>query len=118
MFVVEALGKRYLWVQFLCMVEGDELEMKVMIHAMDSIYKTVALTVIAASGRDAEARIVALYPGSRLIQYATGFSEGLRLVSTERNLRLELKFDIRPTLCSWPTDLAHGLSHFFRLHAK
>jgi hypothetical protein len=90
MFVVEALGERYLWVDSLCIVEDDEAEMNAMIYAMDSIYKAATLTIIAASGDSADAGLPGLYPRSRSIQYATGSIEGVRLVSTERNLQLDV----------------------------
>jgi hypothetical protein len=90
MFVVKSLGERYLWVDSLCIVEDDEVEMKAMIHAMDSIYKAAALTIIAATGDDADFGLPGLYPGSRSIQYATRSIEGISLVSTERKLQLSL----------------------------
>jgi hypothetical protein len=80
MFVVEALGERYLWVDSLCIIQDDQLEMKTMIHGMDRIFKAATLTIIAASGGDAYAGLPGLYPGSRYIQPVTGSVEGVGLV--------------------------------------
>jgi hypothetical protein len=90
MFVVEAIGERYLWVDSLCILDDDEVEIKEMIHAMDTIYKSASFTIIAASGEDADFGLPGLYPGSRSIQYSIGSIDGVRLVSTEKNMRLDL----------------------------
>lgn len=89
-FFVEAIGERYLWVDSLCITQGEEEEIKAMIDAMHMVYKSAGLTVIAASSRDVDNGITGLYPGSRSIEYATGYVDGIQLVSTEKNLQLEL----------------------------
>ena len=48
MFIAEAVGERYLWVDSLCILDDDEIEIKEMIHAMDTIYKSASFTIIAA----------------------------------------------------------------------
>ncbi|KAF1992900.1 HET-domain-containing protein, partial [Amniculicola lignicola CBS 123094] len=90
MFVVEAVGERYLWVDSLCILDDDEVEFKEMIHKMDTIYKSASFTIIAAGGEDADFGLPGLYPGSRSIQYSTGSIDGVGLLSTEKNMRLDL----------------------------
>jgi hypothetical protein len=43
-----AFGRRYLWIDRLCIVQDDSLSKHVQINAMDSIYGSAALTVVAA----------------------------------------------------------------------
>ena len=79
MFLVETLGERYFWVDSLCIVEDNDMEMKEMIHSMDRVYKAATLTIVAASGDDANAGLPGIYPGSRSLP--TGSIESTRLVS-------------------------------------
>jgi len=53
MDLVRQIGQRYLWVDALCIVQDDESEKRRLIHGMDSIYENATLTVIAATGFDA-----------------------------------------------------------------
>lgn len=90
MSVVAVLGEQYLWVDSLCIAQDDKDEMKVMIDAMDNVYKAATLAIIAAGGENQEAGLAGLYPGSRSVRYATWSVEGVQLVSTERSLQLNL----------------------------
>lgn len=53
--LVHRLGSRYLWVDSLCLVQDDEEDMAEGISMMDAIYEGAILTVIAATGNDANA---------------------------------------------------------------
>ncbi|PMD22783.1 HET-domain-containing protein [Hyaloscypha hepaticicola] len=60
--VVRALGERFLWVDALCLVQNDAVDMQNGIEMMDLIYERAALCLIAASGDSANAGL----PGARL----------------------------------------------------
>jgi Heterokaryon incompatibility protein (HET) len=52
--VVKSLGFRYFWVDSLCIIQDDlEYQMQ-QINAMDQIYQSAALTIIAAGGNSAD----------------------------------------------------------------
>ena len=50
---VEMIGERYLWVDCLCLVQDDKVELKRSINSMNLIYENAYVTVIAANGPDA-----------------------------------------------------------------
>lgn len=78
--VVRIIGERFLWVDALCIVQDDETEKMASISAMDQIYRCAALTIIAASGADANAGLIGVNPGSRNIQSLVGTVEGVALM--------------------------------------
>ena len=53
--LVKSIGKRYLWVDSLCIVQNDENDKKQQLTIMDSIYTNAVLIVVAAAGGDANA---------------------------------------------------------------
>ncbi|KAF2136560.1 uncharacterized protein K452DRAFT_292284 [Aplosporella prunicola CBS 121167] len=55
MCLVRSIGQRYLWVDALCIVQDDPEEKKRLICGMDYVYENAMLTIIAASGGDADA---------------------------------------------------------------
>jgi len=55
------LRGKYLWVDSLCIIQDDENEMKTMIHAMDRVYKSAVLTIIAADGDNANSGLPGLF---------------------------------------------------------
>lgn len=59
--LVRSLGERYLWLDTLGLVQDDQDDMEQGIHAMDAIYEGSVLTIIGATGRDANAGL----PGVR-----------------------------------------------------
>jgi hypothetical protein len=50
---VHLVGERFLWVDSLCLVQNDEMELDQCLTFMGTIYRNAVLTVVAASGRDA-----------------------------------------------------------------
>jgi hypothetical protein len=52
MRLVSLLGERYLWIDALCLVQDDPVDMSHGIENMDIIYEGALMTVIAANGRD------------------------------------------------------------------
>lgn len=79
MTVVTSIGERFLWVDSLCIIQDDEKELRHTISAMDEIYKNAVLTIVAASGTDANSGLSGVRPGSRDIQHCEGWIDGLRL---------------------------------------
>ncbi|KAI1496919.1 heterokaryon incompatibility protein-domain-containing protein [Biscogniauxia marginata] len=72
MEVVQNLGMRYIWVDALCIMQNDMSEKAEVIGAMDLIYSRAALTIVAASGSNANAGLAGLEPGTRdLVPFET-----------------------------------------------
>ncbi|KAH8681964.1 heterokaryon incompatibility protein-domain-containing protein [Xylariales sp. PMI_506] len=70
--VTKALGERYLWVDCLCIIQ-DSPSKDVQIEAMDQIYGSAHLTLVAADGADANAGLHGIHSGSR--QFSQIFEE-------------------------------------------
>lgn len=83
MFVVAMMGKKYLWVDSLCIVQDDKEELNHNIHYMDRIYLSAELTIIAAGGDDANAGLQGLYPGSRNLELVTGTIETIAVAKRD-----------------------------------
>ncbi|KAK4644525.1 hypothetical protein QC761_0053600 [Podospora bellae-mahoneyi] len=59
------LGLRYLWVDSLCLVQNDPSDLEPGIELMDQVYERAWVTVVAASGFDANAGLPGIETGSR-----------------------------------------------------
>ena len=84
MRLVEDLGERYLWIDSLCLMQDDEEDLHDMMRKMDLVYGHSYFTIIAASGKDAEAGL----PGLQLerqgiLQYAEEIKPGLKVAVCE-----------------------------------
>lgn len=53
--LTEGIGFQYLWVDALCIVQDEDESKRLLISNMDAIYGHAALTIIAASGTNADA---------------------------------------------------------------
>ena len=53
--LVTNLGERYLWVDNLCLIQDDEVDIAAGVKMMNSIYQGSYLNIVAGSGRDANA---------------------------------------------------------------
>jgi Heterokaryon incompatibility protein (HET) len=72
-----AFGEQYLWVDSLCLVHDQQFQY----HDADKIYAQAALTVVAASGHDANAGLPGVRKGSRTFrQEIEEIKPGLRLM--------------------------------------
>ncbi|MCJ1259453.1 hypothetical protein MMC24_007291 [Lignoscripta atroalba] len=80
LYVTAMLGERFLWVDSLCIIQDDESDKKAEIANMDRIYSGSFVTIVAASGSDANAGLPHVRPGSRGIQQHTETVGDLQLV--------------------------------------
>ena len=79
--LVAALHERYLWVDSLCIVQDDPEFAQEHISHMDTIYGHALLTIVALSGKDANASLPGVAWGSRCLQQFPEVIKGLGLVS-------------------------------------
>jgi hypothetical protein len=63
--VVRSLDERFLWVDALCIVQDDLNSKHSDIRRMDAIYSHATVTLVALSGRSADAGLPGVRPGSR-----------------------------------------------------
>lgn len=62
MVLVKKIGLRYLWVDALCIIQNDIQMSHLQISKMDQIYAKACLTIIAASGDNAQAGLPGVHP--------------------------------------------------------
>ncbi|KAE9379659.1 HET-domain-containing protein [Stipitochalara longipes BDJ] len=67
MSVVRRLGERYLWVDSLCLVQDDAVELQECVAIMDLFYEMAILTIVAGDGDDAWAGLQGVEPTPRKI---------------------------------------------------
>ncbi|KAF5532526.1 hypothetical protein FMEXI_12326 [Fusarium mexicanum] len=65
------LGCRFLWIDALCLLQNDTEDLKLGVNVMDLIYERAWLTVVAACGHDANARLPGVQEGTRHGSYNT-----------------------------------------------
>lgn len=89
--VAQILGQRYLWVDALCLIQNDPQDVESGTNVMDLIYEHSALTIVAASGRDANDGLPGVHTGGRATQeHIAEPIPGLRLaVSTNVEYRVK-----------------------------
>ncbi|KAF5616872.1 uncharacterized protein FTJAE_12864 [Fusarium tjaetaba] len=65
------LGCRYLWVDALCLLQNDTDDLTSGVNVMDLVYERAWLTVAAACGHDANARLPGVQEGTRESSFNT-----------------------------------------------
>lgn len=83
--LVRELGIGYLWIDSLCILQGDAEVWGLNSNHMDTIYGYASLTICAADGDDANAGLVALHPnrsthGSHATQYVGTIGRDTKLM--------------------------------------
>ncbi|KAJ3533120.1 hypothetical protein NM208_g8130 [Fusarium decemcellulare] len=63
--VVSGLGERYAWVDSLCIIQDDQADVRENVQAMGLIYESAVLTVVAASGTNANSGLAGIRLGTR-----------------------------------------------------
>jgi len=89
MYVVESLGAQYLWVDALCIVQDDPEDLKININNMNHIYSAAQLTIIAASGPNADTGLPGIYAGTRLLDPLSSSIESIQVTENEPELDLD-----------------------------
>ncbi|KAF2807356.1 uncharacterized protein BDZ99DRAFT_478844 [Mytilinidion resinicola] len=64
MLFVSGIGERYLWVDSLCIVQDDEATKTIQINAMDRIYTSAMVTIVAMYGSSCHAGLPGVRPNS------------------------------------------------------
>jgi hypothetical protein len=92
--VSRRLGKRYLWIDTLCILQDNEIQKAKLLTQMDSIYGQAFLTIVALSADSTESPLPGVRQGTRLASMA---SIQVSIPSTDE--RLPNKFlAVRPSL--------------------
>ncbi|KAF8846749.1 HET-domain-containing protein [Acephala macrosclerotiorum] len=63
--LVKSIGRRYLWVDLLCIDQDDLSEKEVLIKHMHLLYEGASFTIVAAGGKSAESRLHGLHKSTR-----------------------------------------------------
>jgi hypothetical protein len=78
--LTSSLKERYLWVDQLCIIQDDPEDKLLQVSQMDLVYAQAVLTIVAACGDDADARLLGLHPSPRHQAQKSELVAGLRLV--------------------------------------
>ena len=62
--LVEGLNERYIWVDTLCINQHDKDDKATLVASMDTVYQNAYLTIVAASGDNADAGLARFTPGN------------------------------------------------------
>ena len=90
MALVEMLGERYIWVDSLCIIQDDEDDKAIQIAAMDQIYSSSVLTLVAASGDNADVGLPGMSAGPRKFQRHIENVQGLYFANLPRRFELAI----------------------------
>ena len=80
MLLTRSMKEQYLWVDALCIIQGDEEDEKAQIQRMDEIYQNAVLTIVACHGSDAECGLPSVAPQSRYPNQVMAEVEGQKLI--------------------------------------
>ncbi|KAF4878135.1 hypothetical protein CGCSCA1_v002878 [Colletotrichum siamense] len=79
----EAIGEKYLWIDTLCLIQDDDNDKIPGIKHMDAIYSRAFCTIIAASGKDANAGIPGWGIIRRRAQHVSEVLPGVNMILTK-----------------------------------
>lgn len=89
--ITKFLNERYLWVDVLCIIQGDEASKTKQIVQMDKIFLSAALTIVGASGEDVHTGLTGCKPHSRRTEQHIEVIQGLQFALMGLSLNSELK---------------------------
>ena len=78
---VEKLGKRYIWIDSLCIVQDDSVHKHLQLMQMDLIYSSALLTLVAVTAFDADSGLAGLFTYPRTSAWSTAYVDDQRLIS-------------------------------------
>jgi len=82
MRLTKDLGEHYLWVDCLCIVQDDYTAKQDTINKMNLLYENALLTIIAATGDNADAGLPGVRPNTRVLnQESAIITEDLKLIA-------------------------------------
>ncbi|KAF2491617.1 HET-domain-containing protein, partial [Lophium mytilinum] len=73
---LQGLSERYLWVDALCIVQDDEVDVLNQISRMDAIYSSSYATLIAAAGTSSQSRLLGLPNSPRIVKQSMETIQG------------------------------------------
>ena len=94
MQVVKYLGKRYLWVDSLCIVQDNDNDKEQQLSIMDSIYSNAELVVVAAAGGDANTGLPGIGSSPRRIPQRVEKIDGMQFITAQASVQQVLKRSI------------------------
>lgn len=83
MEVVRAIGKQYLWVDSLCIVQDDDSDKQQQLPIMDHVYSHASLVIISAAGCDANSGIPGVGTTKRNMRQHTENINGMGFVTAQ-----------------------------------
>ena len=86
--VTKCLDERYLWIDSLCIIQDDEGDKLDLIPQMHTIYGLASVTIVAASGDNADAGLAGIRLGSRDQKQDIFTVKGVTLISSLEPLRM------------------------------
>ncbi len=91
MQVVKYLGKRYLWVDTLCIVQDNDIDKKQQLSLMDTIYSNSELVILATAGSDANAGLPGIGSSPRRILQQVEKIDGVKFMTAQASVQEVLK---------------------------
>lgn len=80
--VTKSLGEKYIWIDCLCIMQDNEADVGKFISRMNWIFGSAIVTIVAASGGNAEARLPGIKPNSRTREQIPFTIKGVSLLET------------------------------------
>ncbi|KAF2472261.1 HET-domain-containing protein [Lindgomyces ingoldianus] len=106
--VSRRLGKRYLWIDALCIPQDNEIEKAKLIPQMDSIYAQAFLTIISLSADSAQSPLPGVRQGTRLAS----------IVAPTYSLYTRLLFDFSKRKLTYSEDSLKAISGMFSVFSS